>query len=72
MAGDRRHADCRRLERATIESALSDFAGQPGRDVGLMIHIRHDDLPPLATRLTDTQAHKTNERCSIHAKRDLV
>jgi hypothetical protein len=45
---------------------------QPGRDVGLMIHIRHDDLPPLAERLTDTLANKTNERCSIHAKRDLV
>jgi hypothetical protein len=29
---------------------------QPGRDVGLMIHIRHDDLPPLAERLTHTQA----------------
>jgi hypothetical protein len=45
---------------------------QPGRDVGLMIHIRHDDLPPLAERLTHTQANKTNERGSIHAKRYLV
>ena len=44
---------------------------EPGRDVGVVVHVGDDDLVPLAERLADREAHHADERRRVHAEADF-
>ena len=44
---------------------------QPGRDVGVVIHVGDDDLVTLAEHLADAEADQADERGGVHAEADF-
>ncbi len=44
---------------------------QPGRDVGVVVHVGDDDLVAFAKHLADAEADQADERRGVHAEADL-
>ena len=44
---------------------------QPGRDVGVVVHVGDDDLVAFAEHLADAEADQADERRRVHAEADL-